>query len=68
MKIKAWKSPFKGIFSSAFALWANAEVYILLPSLTYLLPHFLTDLLTNLLWKKLEIYVNIDAGTLKFGM
>ena len=54
MKMKAWKKLFKGIFSSAFALLANAEPYILLPSLTYLLPHILTDLLTDLLWKKVE--------------
>ena len=54
MKIKAWGSLFKGIFSSAFALLANAEPCILLPSLTYLLPHILTDLLTDLLRKKVE--------------
>ena len=59
MKMKAWKSPFKGIFSSAFALWANAGVFILLPSLTYFL---------NYSGKKLKISVNIVARTLKFGM
>ena len=53
MKMKAWKKPFKGIFSSAFAHLANAEPYILLPSLTYLLPHILTNLLTDLLQKKI---------------
>ena len=56
MKIKAWKCPVKGISSPAFALWANAEVYILLPSLTYLLPQFLTDLLTKLVIKKFETF------------
>ena len=45
VKTKAWKSPFKGIFSSALTPWPNAELYILLPALTYLIPHFLTDLL-----------------------
>ena len=55
MKIKAWESLVKGIFSSDFALWANVELDILLPSLTYLLPHFLTDLLQ----KKLKISFNL---------
>ena len=68
MKMRTWKKMFKGIFSSAFAHFANAEFYIFLPSLTYLLPHIVTDLLTDLLWKKLKISVNIDAGTLKFAM
>ena len=68
MKMRTWKKMFKGIFSSAFAHLANAEFYIFLPSLTYLLPHIVTDLLTDLLWKKLKISVNIDAGTLKFSM
>ena len=56
---KAWKSPFKGIFSAAFALWENAGVYILLPLLTYLLPQFLTDLITYLIQKKSWKYMSI---------
>ena len=51
------------IFSSAFALWANAELYILVPSLTDLL----TDLLTDS-GRKLEKSLNFDARTLKFCM
>ena len=44
------------IFSSAFALWANAELYILGPSLTCFLPFS---------GRKFEKFVNIDARTLK---
>ena len=51
------------IFSSAFALRANAELYILVPSLTPFLSHSL-----SYSGRKLKISVNIDAGTLKFGM
>ena len=50
-------------FSSAFALWANAELYILGPSLTPFLPSFLP-----FSGRKLKISVNIDARTLKFCM
>ena len=42
------------IFSSAFALWANAELYILVPSLTPFLPSFLPFLLSSFLWQKVE--------------
>ena len=48
-------------FSSAFALWANAELYILGPSLTPFLPSFLP-----FSGRKLKISDNIDAKTLKF--
>ena len=51
--------PSSPLISSAFALWANAELYILGPSLTYFLPYS---------GRKLEISVNIDARTLKFCM
>ena len=62
-------------FSSAFALWANAELYILVPSLTYLLTPFLSFFLSpflspflHLSGRKLEKSVNIDGRTLKFCM
>merc|ERR1712081_165229 len=55
------------IFSSAFALWANAELYILVPSLTPFLSSFLPFFLP-FSGRKLEISVNIDARTLKFCM
>ena len=45
------------VFSSAFALWANRELYILGPSLTVCLCPS---------GRKLEISVNNDARTLKF--
>ena len=40
------------IFSSAFALWANGELYILGPSLTPLLTYLLTPAES---WKNLSI-------------
>ena len=55
--------PSSPIISSAFALWANAELYILVPSLTNLLTYFLSPS-----GRKLEKSVNIDARTLKFCM
>merc|ERR1712112_759699 len=55
------------VFSSAFALWANAELYILGTSLTYSLSFFLPFSLP-FSGRKLEKYVNIDARTLKFCM
>ena len=52
--------PLSPIISSAFALWANAELYKLV--------HSLTNLLCGPpCGKKLEISINIDARTLKFG-
>ena len=68
MNIKAWKSLFERILSSAFALWTNADLYILLPALTYILPHFLTDLLTHSLQQRVGRILNFDVRTLKFGM
>ena len=53
------------VFSSAFALWANAELYILGTSLTYFLSFFLPFSLP-FSGRKLEKYVNNDARTLKF--
>ena len=50
------------LFSSAFAFWANAELYILGPSLTYFLSPFLP-----FSGRKLEISVKIDARTLIFS-
>ena len=55
--------PSSPLISSAFALWANAELYILGPSLTNLLTYFLSPS-----GRKLEKSVNIDARTLKFCM
>ena len=55
--------PFSPLISSAFALWANAELYILVPSLTYSLSYSLSHS-----GRKLEKSVNIDARTLKFCM
>ena len=48
------------IFSSAFALWANAELYILGPSVPFFLPFFLSLFLPFFLppaesWKNLSI-------------
>ena len=40
------------IFSSAFALWANAELYILGPSLTYSVTYSVTPAES---WKNLSI-------------
>ena len=48
-------------------VWANAELYILGPSLTYLLTYLLTFSL-SFSERKLEKSVNIDARTLKFCM
>ena len=55
--------PSSPLISSAFALWANAELYILGPSLTPCVPPSLCPS-----GRKLEISVNIDARTLKFCM
>ena len=55
--------PSSPLISSAFALWANAELYILGPSLTFFLSFFLPHS-----GRKLEKSVNIDARTLKFYM
>ena len=55
--------PSSPLISSAFALWANAELYILVPSLTFFLPFCLP-----FSGRKLEKSVNIDARTLKFCM
>ena len=52
---------------SAFALWANAELYILGPSLTPSLSPFLPFSLPHS-GRKLKISANIDARTLKFCM
>ena len=52
--------PLSPLISSAFALWANAELYKLV--------HSLTNLLCGPpCGKKLEISINIVARTLKFG-
>ena len=59
--------PSSPVISSAFALWANAELYILVPSLTYLLTPSLSPFLSHS-GRKLEKSVNIDARTLKFCM
>ena len=58
---------FNFFISSAFALWANAELYILGPSLTPLLTHLLRYLL-RYSGRKLEKSLNFDARTLKFCM
>merc|ERR1712121_449940 len=55
--------PFSPLISSAFALWAIAELYILGPSLTPSLSFFLTHS-----ERKLEKFLNFDARTLKFCM
>ena len=55
--------PFSPLISSAFALWAIAELYILGPSLTYSLSFSLP-----FSRGKLEISVNINARTLKLCM
>ena len=55
--------PFSPLISSAFALWANAELYILGPSLTFFLSFFLPHS-----GRKLEKSLNFDARTLKFCM
>ena len=55
------------IFSSAFALWANAELYTLVLSLTVCLSGWLSVSLPPS-GRKLEITVNIDARTMKFCM
>ena len=55
--------PFSPLISSAFALWAIAELYILVPSLTPSLPPSLP-----VSERKLKISVIIDARTLKFCM
>merc|ERR1712112_24254 len=59
--------PSSPLISSAFALWANAELYILVPSLTPFLSFSLSFFLP-FSGRKLEISVNIDARTLKFCM
>ena len=59
--------PSSPLISSAFALWANAELYILGPSLTNCVPPSLCPSLRPS-GRKLEISVNIDARTLKFCM
>ena len=51
--------PSSPLISSAFALWANAELYTLVISLSGSLA---------VSGRKLEISVNIDARTLKFCM
>merc|ERR1712114_78799 len=50
--------PSSPLISSAFALWANAELYILGPSLTFSLSFFLSA----------SKSLNFDARTLKFCM
>ena len=55
--------PSSPLISSAFALWANAELYILVLSLT---PSLSVSLPVS--GRNLEISVNIDARTLKFCM
>ena len=44
----------QAIISSAFALWANAELYILGLSLTSFLPYFLSPFLPSFLRQKVE--------------
>ena len=60
-------APLFDIFSSAFALWANAELYILGPSLPFFLSFFLSFSLSPS-ERKLEKLLNFDATTLKFCM
>ena len=59
--------PSSPLISSAFALWANAELYILGPSLTPFLPFCLSFSL-SFSGRKLEKSLNFDARTLKFCM
>ena len=59
--------PSSPLISSAFALWANAELYILGPSLPFFLSFFLPFSLP-FSGRKLEKSLNFDARTLKFCM